>query len=148
MATAAGMHDRFREFLTSVDIRLRETEPPSVSDGGAAARAGQPKAAAEAAAARVEKWGPDERALAAMLIQKRAEVHEALCDGVDTGGALRALEQLLRETNRCARRRCHRALWRCRRRVALLPRCCCRPARSLPRSSCCDPRRLEPQALR
>lgn len=97
MATAAAMHDRFKEFLTSVDIRLRETEPP-------VSRAGQPAAAAEAAAARVEKWGAEERALAAVLQAKRAEVHEALCDAVDTGGALRALEQLLRETNRCAAR--------------------------------------------
>ena len=95
MSSAAGMHERFKEFLTSVDIRLRETEPPI-------SRAGAPAAAAEAASARVEKWGDDERALAAALAAKKAEVHAHLCDAIDTAGALRALEQLLRETNRCA----------------------------------------------
>ena len=81
MSSAVDMERRFSSFSASLAARLREA-----SDLGAER-------------APTHKWGGAERELHATLAEKRAAVHSALQNSIDTSSALKALEQLIRATN-------------------------------------------------
>ncbi|KAL3892566.1 MAG: hypothetical protein SGPRY_015008, partial [Prymnesium sp.] len=82
MSSALDLERRFTSFASSLDARLKEAA--TLEEGGAAP---------------IHKWGDAERTLHATLCAKRESVHAALLDSIDTGGALKALEQLIRATN-------------------------------------------------
>ena len=96
LAAAADLERRFNSFSTSLSARLQEASaagaapdiPPS--DG---------TTASDGPAVPHHKWGPEERELHAMLHSRRAAVHSALLDSIDTPTAMKALEQLIRSTN-------------------------------------------------
>ncbi|EOD04635.1 cysteine--tRNA ligase [Emiliania huxleyi CCMP1516] len=83
MAAAADLERRFGAFEAALAARLREADT-----------------AADAAPQEVlHRWGDQERRLNDALVDKRAAVHAALLDCIDTPSAVKRLEQLIRAAN-------------------------------------------------
>ena len=102
LAAAADLERRFAAFGAGLASRLKEADAATAAaadaaeDSAAVAALGLPPLPAQPP---VHKWGEAERTLQAAFAEKRREVHACLCDSIDTPGALKALEQLVRATN-------------------------------------------------
>lgn len=99
LAAAADLERRFATFGTALGARLKDASSLNAAGPAAAVRtagAGGPPVPARAA---IHKWGEEERKLHGVFVDRRAAVHAALLDSIDTPTALKALEQLIRATN-------------------------------------------------
>jgi len=101
LAAAADLERRFATFGTALGARLKDAASLNAAGPGPAAAvrtagAGGPPVPARAA---IHKWGEEERKLHGVFVDRRAAVHAALLDSIDTPTALKALEQLIRATN-------------------------------------------------
>ena len=87
MSAAVDLERRFASFDSNLAARLADA---AAADAAAAVGAAPPHE---------HKWGAEERVLQAAFAEKRATVHAALLNAVDTPAALKALEQLVRAAN-------------------------------------------------
>ena len=102
LAAAADLEKRFASFGASLAQRLKEAA--AAADAQGQQQGGAPRTAGAGGppipgAPPSHKWGAEERELHATLVSRRAAVHTALLDSIDTPTALKALEQLIRATN-------------------------------------------------
>ena len=112
LAVAVDLERRFAAFGASLATRLKEADaattaaapataaaaPAQLGGGGGGADDGAVPPLPETPPARTS-GATEERELQAAFAARRALVHEALCDSIDTPSAMKALEQLVRATN-------------------------------------------------
>lgn len=98
---AVGLEKRFAAFDVSLATRLKECEQACTVTDGSGTEGDDSADFVPSVPTRppLHKWGGEERMLQETFSAKRAEVHEALCDSINTPAALKALEQLVRATN-------------------------------------------------
>lgn len=80
MQVAVDLEGRFSTFMGNLQVRLRE--------GGAVS-----------AESSTQRWTSADKELYTMLQEKKAAVHAALCNSIDTPTALKQMEQLIRACN-------------------------------------------------
>mmetsp|Transcript_101539 Transcript_101539/g.180020 ORF Transcript_101539/g.180020 Transcript_101539/m.180020 type:complete len:437 (-) Transcript_101539:196-1506(-) len=103
MNTAVDLERRFNSFDVALATRLKEcteaTAAPVVDSPVTSVLGEDAPTPPSPEITPLHKWGEEERKLQEVFNERRTEVHQALCDSIDTSTAIKALEQIIRATN-------------------------------------------------